>query len=233
MSGRLASFRGPSTPSASPVQVKQNFKSPSSPGRVTESTYHRKVRALLQELRSTCETWDDLILVDGMKAVKGLADTRTELDNQLALVPEGKQPQSRIVGEKLASMESRIEDLDNIIRKLRKQFQKMNAAVDAMERLLADAHKTKGWAWVHEEPLWVTWTLEKFVTRIPDILHPYHRSLRLHGELVNSLRSHSVSFEVSRDAMARWVEQPWLEEDGWDGKWEDLCSAEIERWDSQ
>jgi hypothetical protein len=31
-----------------------------------------------------------------------------------------------------------------------------------MESLLFEAHKTKGWKWVQEEPLWVTWPLEKF-----------------------------------------------------------------------
>ena len=37
----------------------------------------------------------------------------------------------------------------------------MNAIVDNLEALLADAHKTKGWQWV-QEPLWTTWSLEKF-----------------------------------------------------------------------
>jgi len=70
---RLASFRGPSTPSASPVQS-------SSPSRVTESTYHRKVRTLLQELCSITQTWDDLVLFDGLKAATSLIDTRTDLE---------------------------------------------------------------------------------------------------------------------------------------------------------
>lgn len=79
MSNRLASFRGPSTPSVSPVQPKVR-SSPSSPSRLAESTYHRKLRILLQELRATAQTWDDLVLVDGLKAAKGLVDTRTDLE---------------------------------------------------------------------------------------------------------------------------------------------------------
>lgn len=43
-----------------------------------------------------------------------------------------------------------------------KQFDKMVSLVDGMEALLFEAHKAKGWKWVHEEPLWCTWTLEKF-----------------------------------------------------------------------
>jgi len=38
----------------------------------------------------------------------------------------------------------------------------MNIVIDNMESLLYEAHKTKGWKWVQEEPLWVTWPMEKF-----------------------------------------------------------------------
>ena len=70
------------------------------------------------------------------------------------------------------------------------------------------------------------------MTSVPAILIPYHRSLAMHAELVNILRSHSVSFEVSREAISRWVAQPHLEEGSWDAQWEDLCEAEIDKWDS-
>ena len=126
----------------------------------------------------------------------------------------------------------------------------MNSSIENLEAVLSEAHKMKGWNWVCEEPLWTTWPLEKFgvyhfscrarsllmsfeVTSVSEILRPYRRSLDLHIEVVNLLRHHSVTFEVSRDAMNKWVEQPWLEEDGWDAKWEDLCLAEIDRWDSR
>ncbi|KAI0064689.1 hypothetical protein BV25DRAFT_1800493 [Artomyces pyxidatus] len=233
MSGRLASFRGPSTPSSSPVSSKQQPKSPQSPPRATESTYHRKVRSSLQELRNVCQTWDNLILVDGLKAARGLVDARTELDNKLTLANNGKQPRSRIVGPKIQYMEEKIADLDLVIVKLRKQFQKMNAVVESLEALLSDAHKTKGWAWVQTEPLWTSWSLEKFVTSVAEVLRPYRRSLESHIELVNTLRTHAVSFEDSRDVINQWVEQICLEDDGWDAKWEDLCAAEIERWDGR
>lgn len=83
MSSRLASFRGPSTPSSSPVQVKQVKQPPSSPSsssKTIESTYHRKLRTHLHELRTICRTWDDLILADGLKAARSLVDTRTDLE---------------------------------------------------------------------------------------------------------------------------------------------------------
>jgi hypothetical protein len=121
-----------------------------------------------------------------------------------------------------------------------------------MEALLTDAHKAKGWFWVCSEPMWTTWPMEKFgafdpkrhpahlesntaspVTTISDILWPYRRSLELHAELLDTLRSHDVSFETSRKIANTWVEQPHLEEDSWDAKWEDLCEVEIDRWDSR
>jgi hypothetical protein len=75
---RLASFRGPSTPSSSPAPFKP--PTPASPSRQTESTFHRKTRTLLQELRSITQTWDDLVLIDGLKAARELVDARTDLE---------------------------------------------------------------------------------------------------------------------------------------------------------
>jgi hypothetical protein len=81
---RLASFRGPSSPSVSPVRAKQPSV-PSSPSRVSESTFHRKIRTLLQELRGIAQSWDNLVLVDGLRAAKSLVDARTELEYVLDL----------------------------------------------------------------------------------------------------------------------------------------------------
>lgn len=68
------------------------------------------------------------------------------------------------------------------------------------------------------------------VTRIPEIVKSYHRSLTLHIELVDKLRSHSTTFEDSREIVNKWAEQPWLEGTGWEAAWEDICEAEVERW---
>ncbi|KAJ3752200.1 hypothetical protein EV360DRAFT_88984 [Lentinula raphanica] len=229
MSHRLASFKGPSTPSSSPVQQRQVSVGPSSPARVTESTYHRSLRTLLQELRSATETWDDLVLIDGLKAAKSLVDMRTELDNDLARAPN-RLPRRHLVGPQLEVMDRRISDLDGVIAKLHKQFRKMNNIVDNLEGLVVEAHKNKGWRWVEKEPLWTTWSLEKFASNIPEILIYYHRALNEHIKLVDTLRAHAVSFDESRDAISKWAEQPWLEENGWEAKWEDLCAVEVDRW---
>lgn len=128
-------------------------------------------------------------------------------------------------------MDQCIVNLDAVITKLQKQFRRLNSLIESLESILVEAHKAKGWQWVHEEPLWVTWPLERFVTSFSDIVIPYHRSLLSHIEIVEVLRSHSVSFEESKDAVNRWVAQPWLQEDSWEAKWEDICDAEVEQWE--
>jgi len=148
--------------------------------------------------------------------------------NALKLIPDGR-PRTHLVRPKLAIMDACIAKLDVVTAKMQKQFQRMNNIIDNLEAVLIEAHKAKGWRWVSEEPLWVSWSLEKFVTRIPEILPLYHRSLTLHAELVDKLRSHSITFEDSRDVINEWVQQPWLE-GGWDAAWEDLCEAEVEKW---
>ncbi len=71
------------------------------------------------------------------------------------------------------------------------------------------------------------------VTSISDILWPYRRSLEQHVALLDTLLSHNVSFEMSRKVANTWIEQPHLEDDSWDVKWEPLCEVEIDRWDSR
>jgi hypothetical protein len=68
------------------------------------------------------------------------------------------------------------------------------------------------------------------VTRIAELLPPYNRSLNIHIELVDVLRSHSVTFEESRDAINKWVEQNELEDTSWKAVWEDICEVEVELW---
>lgn len=152
MAARLASFRGPSTPSSSPVKQAKSPTTKSTPtqaAKSTESTYHRKLRASLQDLRAACHTWDNLVHKDGLRAVRELIDARTDLEcvslfpvpniasfnkrcgslmimnswlllysNMLALVPDGEQPRTRIVGPKLSYMDERIAAIDLVVSRL-------------------------------------------------------------------------------------------------------------------
>ncbi|TEB35983.1 hypothetical protein FA13DRAFT_1787437 [Coprinellus micaceus] len=228
MSGRLASFRGPSTPTKAPAKF-QAAQSPSSPARQVESTYHRKTRTILQDLRGHTETWDDLVLHDGLKNLKLLASKRYAATRLLASQIDVQETISLAL--KLRIMENCIANLDLVIQKLDKQFKKMNREIENLEALMIEAEKIKGAKWVHEEPLWCTWSLEKFVISIPAIIVPYHRSLHLHKQLLESVRSHSTPFEKAKEAVTKWAQQPFLIDDGWNAKWEDLCDVEVERWD--
>jgi len=228
---RLASFKGPSTPTSSPVQSKQP-QVPASPSRITESPQQRKVRSILQDIRTTTESWNDIILINGLKSVRNLVDARTELDNELSSFPAGTLPQHHVVEPKLSIMEKCIAGLDSVVLKLKKQFQRLNTQVETLENLFYETHKTKGWHAV-QQPLWTTWSLEKFASSVPDILNPYHRSLQMHIDIVDLLRSHSVSFEASRNAVSQWVSQPFLADNGWEAYWEDLCAVEIDRWNNK
>ncbi|KAF7431094.1 hypothetical protein PC9H_006813 [Pleurotus ostreatus] len=265
---RLASFRGPSAPSTSPVPNPQspsnkkksrrsdaltdssNLQPPSSPSRsATESTFHRKTRAYLLEFKAIANSWDDLVLIDGVRAAKHLVDARTELENSIALAPD-RRPRYHLVGEKLVLAENKITELESIIATLEKHFWRMNNIIDGLEALYFEVTKAKGFQWAAKEPLWTTWSLEKFGTHTDSFfLHPsrlicaccsclhsfsspgVQSALHECKIIVDTLRSHTATFEVSRDAIARWVEQPWLEEFGWGANWEELCAAEVEKWD--
>lgn len=123
---RLASFKGPSTPSQSPVRSPLP-NSPSS--RPLESTYHRRVRVVLKEVQSIAQTWDNLVLVDGLRAAQSLIDTRTELECDIivlygtpfiALISNElgfstALPSAGLVTSKIELMETRLADLDSLM----------------------------------------------------------------------------------------------------------------------
>ncbi|KAF7779090.1 hypothetical protein Agabi119p4_3435 [Agaricus bisporus var. burnettii] len=192
---RLASFRGPSTPTSSPVQRKtQNRSTPNSPSKQIESTYHRKLRACLLEIRAVTETWEDLVIFDGLKSLRKLVDARTDMDNELARIPN-RLPCEHVVAPKLETMDQYIDDLDSMIAKLQKQFRKLNSLI--------------------EMGLWGTPLGYLVAGKIRDLDIGYNCPI---PPLVGFLYG---------------LSQPWLQEDGWEAKWEDICSAEVERWESK
>ncbi|KAG9014938.1 hypothetical protein FRB94_007010 [Tulasnella sp. JGI-2019a] len=242
---RLASLYGPSSPSSSPARSPPVKSSPGKARRSasaalydreepnttppTESTYHRKLRTYLLELRQATKTWNDLVLLDGLKAAKGTIDARTELDNSLAALPSGTQPRLRLVNPKLVVIDSKVDNLREVVSKLNKQFQKMASVIESAELLMFDACKSKGVTWTYTEPLWTTWPLERFVSRLPALLPSYHRALETCIEISEKLSSNSLTFEESRTALRQWVAQPCLAEGQWED-WEQLCEVEVDKW---
>lgn len=68
------------------------------------------------------------------------------------------------------------------------------------------------------------------MTSVSTILVPYRRSLDAHIKMVEILRPHTVTFETCREIIQEWAAQQWIEDEGWDTVWEDLCEVEIDRW---
>jgi hypothetical protein len=98
--------------------------------------------------------------------------------NALAMVPADTQPGSIMVSPKLDVMDECITLLDSILIKLvrwclsynlittnlcqSKLLRRMSTVLDNMEALMFEAERLKGFQWCHEEPLWVSWPIEKF-----------------------------------------------------------------------
>ena len=121
--------------------------------------------------------------------------------------------------------------------------------VDTIDELMIDAVKTRGIAWT-QEPLWLTWSLDRFgrsstlflfrdaahlilsgvVSQIPNILYPYHRALASHSTHIANLRPHGLPFDRARIIINEWAAQEWVTEDGWDASWEELCEVEVGGW---
>ena len=80
---RLASLRGPSTPSPASARASPPL-SPTSPttrlSALDPTSYHRKIRAILVEFEKAIKDWEEVVLMDGLKAGKACVDARTELE---------------------------------------------------------------------------------------------------------------------------------------------------------
>ena len=68
---------------------------------------------------------------------------------------------------------------------------------------------------------------------MPRLIPPYHRTLQLMNELFDEMGSNELTFEESKKIIDRWISQPELEADDWVSEWTDVCSVEIDRWDTR
>ena len=77
---RLASLSTPQRSRASPSPSPSPAPAPASPSRQTETTHHRMLKLVLAEVRNVLSTWDEILLVDGMRVGKGCIDEATEME---------------------------------------------------------------------------------------------------------------------------------------------------------
>ncbi|KAF8321441.1 uncharacterized protein EI90DRAFT_3147087 [Cantharellus anzutake] len=221
-----SSSNPPQSPRHGTPQKPQNQSDNNVPN---ETTYHRKLRSILLEIKATTITWDEIVLYDGLNAAKGLVDARTELSNALAVYPPETSPKVAIATPRLLIMEEKLRELGEVILKLEKCFTKLSNLCENVEELAVEASRLKGMNSIHE-PLWFTWSLNKFAVSIPLLLIPHHRSLHKHKELLETLRPHSTPFDKARTCIHLWAAQEELNDGGWMDEWEDICRAEVRWW---
>ena len=87
---RLASLTPAGTPSRNRIGSPSPAPSPAgsaprtpksvNPSRQVETTHHRMVKLIITEFKTTFKTWDELSLIDGVKAGKGCIDEATEME---------------------------------------------------------------------------------------------------------------------------------------------------------
>lgn len=82
---RLASLSTPSrsrsSQSPSPAPSPGSGSGPvSAIGGAVETTHHRMLKLVINEIKSVHRTWDDLVGMDGFKAGKGIVDASTTME---------------------------------------------------------------------------------------------------------------------------------------------------------
>ncbi|KAE8220979.1 hypothetical protein CF319_g5579 [Tilletia indica] len=155
-------------------------------GRNDESTYHRKLRLLLQDHARARNMWLQLVSFDGIKAARSLSLAWEDVDNARATpVGDSKDQDSDTVKaeavyarEKATAValelaEAAREDLEIILAKIQSQSARLVVFLDQARALLSESVKAKGSEFVVEQPLWGTWTMDRFVQSLADSTTPY------------------------------------------------------------
>ncbi|KZT57179.1 hypothetical protein CALCODRAFT_434641 [Calocera cornea HHB12733] len=243
---RLASLHGPSAPSTTPVPPQS--ASPSSrrtpkrntsraspapespqPQGPTESPFHRKLRSILRDVAGTVELWDEVALGEGLRAVKGVVDNGTELDNALA---SNTDHRSFIATSKVQATNVHLKALDVILSNHRKLFRELVADVNALEAVVISTAAARGPLFL-QTPVWLSWTPEDFLNSLTPFPKRYHRSLATVRECVEMLKNPEMTWEEGRDVVIAWASQRELEPEGIELGWKelnDIFEVEVRGW---
>ncbi|ORX34224.1 hypothetical protein BD324DRAFT_637164 [Kockovaella imperatae] len=190
----------PSTPKQSNANTAYD-RSQRTPSRQAETSHHRFLKLLLDEVKKLCSTWEDIMLVDGLKAGKGCVDQATEMDNIL-LAPLGSERPS--IAEHLEMFYESQRAMDGVLRKLDRLIIKLSALIDQADKLFFEAHRTMGWQFVLEQPMWFSWTFETFVDSLSPLLSNHHTQLAHLRVLSNQITDPQTSFENAKLALEQW-----------------------------
>lgn len=79
-SGTPSRPQTPRSPTSSPAPSSPRTPRAGTPARNVETTHHRMIKLVISEFKSVFKTWDELVLIDGVKAGKGCIDAGTEME---------------------------------------------------------------------------------------------------------------------------------------------------------
>ncbi|RSH92617.1 hypothetical protein EHS25_008062 [Saitozyma podzolica] len=172
------------------------------------------LKLVITEIKSTVRTWDELVAVDGIKAVKGIVDEGTTMERKTPLTPH------------LDALYAHRSALQAVLTKLQKALNKLAMLVDQAEKVYFEAYRVQ-WPGLNE-PLWVTWTLERFVDSIPPLLSMHDSHLTTLRNLSSTIASPQTSFDNAKLALERWRDLS-IGGERWEGvrEWEDIVGLEM------
>ncbi|WVF70731.1 hypothetical protein IAT40_005524 [Kwoniella sp. CBS 6097] len=216
-----ARSRASASPSPGPGSVAGAAPSPS---RTTETTHHRMLKLVLAEVRKILKTWDELVIVDGFKACKGCIDEATEMENILAV----DRPERPEVTPHLAALYTHREALQSTLKKLDNNLYKLTALADQADKVLFAAHQRESYDFVFFEPLWLSWTLERFVNSLSPLISAHTTHLSSLISISQVITNLDTSFDDAKLALEHWRDIA-LGGERWNAarEWEGLVELEL------
>ncbi|WFD31500.1 hypothetical protein MSPP1_002537 [Malassezia sp. CBS 17886] len=209
--------RGPSPP-PSPHDA---FLTP----RTLESTFHRRLRTLLQDFVREATEWEEAHTLDG---IRWATDAKTAWEQAAACLQaeravggapwDGAEMRRAALVPVLQQLEIVREELDAMVTLLRRYAAKMDSISDAARALLVEAASGGREAGVFQQPMWGTWTMEQFVRVVCRLAQQYSLSTAHLAALAAALCAPGASWEDAlpqkRHALEEFIRLPYLHPSG-------------------
>ncbi|KAN0064885.1 hypothetical protein ACQY0O_001942 [Thecaphora frezii] len=169
--------------------------------REQETTYHRKLRILLQQYTAQAEAWEEVVTYDALKWAKQALDAWEDLESAKSLgarsasaAPRARQwkgttaldsqplhdpitgpggLRERRMADALLLIEKAEAGLNDVLARLEKHLAKITQTSDAVAALLPEAAKARGLEFAFSEAMWGTWPLERFVSQVTRLTPSY------------------------------------------------------------
>lgn len=220
--------------------------------RALESTTHRRLRAVLQEVLRAATAWEEEHTLEGIRWATE-AKGAWEQVSAAALAGDGRRAE---LISALQTIDTASEQLHGMLARIARHTQKLHTACDAGSALLAEVgERHPEMAFV--EPMWATWTLERFIVAAHSLSMQYSVSAAHLGVVVRELAGQQDGARAGdldaaaarkRDALAEFVRLPYLHPSGVSGAaptfsadadsecgvsrhfFEHVCEAEVRGW---